>query len=100
MVTEDDCGTSNGSLMRAIVEGGGKSSDPCATDPGPHHGRGLCTPETRAAGGRRPHADEDTIEELEAVGVDEVKVRTALTCETRASACAPVLWAATWAAAA
>jgi DNA-directed RNA polymerase subunit beta' len=32
--------------------------------------------------------DEDTIEELEAQGVDEVKVRTALTCETRFGLCA------------
>ena len=32
--------------------------------------------------------DEDTIDELEAAGVDEVKVRTALTCETRFGMCA------------
>jgi len=46
--------------------------------------------------------DEDLIEELEAAGVDEVKVRTALTCETRYGlcACAPSAMAATWAVAA
>jgi DNA-directed RNA polymerase subunit beta' len=32
--------------------------------------------------------DEDLIEEIEAAGVDEVKVRTALTCETRYGLCA------------
>jgi DNA-directed RNA polymerase subunit beta' len=32
--------------------------------------------------------DEDAIDELEAAGVDEVKVRTALTCETRFGLCA------------
>src|ERR1043165_1676699 len=32
--------------------------------------------------------DEDNIEELEAQGVDEVRVRTALTCETRYGICA------------
>jgi DNA-directed RNA polymerase subunit beta' len=32
--------------------------------------------------------DEDLIEELEAAGVDEIKVRTALTCETRFGICA------------
>ena len=32
--------------------------------------------------------DEDVIEELEAAGVDEVKVRTALTCATRFGLCA------------
>ncbi|NDD14317.1 MAG: DNA-directed RNA polymerase subunit beta', partial [Betaproteobacteria bacterium] len=32
--------------------------------------------------------DEDSIEELEAAGVDEVKVRTALTCATRFGLCA------------
>ena len=32
--------------------------------------------------------DEDLIDELEAAGVDEIKVRTALTCETRFGICA------------
>ena len=32
--------------------------------------------------------DEDAIDEIEAAGVDEVRVRTALTCETRFGLCA------------
>ena len=49
----------------------------------------MVHPETRAvllpAG---EMLDEDIIEEIEAAGVDEVKVRTALTCETRFGLCA------------
>ena len=40
--------------------------------------------------------EEDLIDELELAGVDEVKVRTALTCET-VLACAPSAMAVTWA---
>ena len=43
--------------------------------------------------------DEDALDVLEAAGVDEVKVRTALTCGTRFGLCASAT-AATWAAAA
>jgi DNA-directed RNA polymerase subunit beta' len=43
--------------------------------------------------------DEDTIDELEAAGVDEVKVRTALTCETRFGI-VPSAMVVTWAVAA
>ena len=40
--------------------------------------------------------DEDVLDELEAAGVDEVKVRTVLTCETRFGICAKC-YGATWA---
>lgn len=35
--------------------------------------------------------DEDKIEEIERLGIDEVKVRTPLTCETRYGMCASVM---------
>lgn len=40
---------------------------------------------------------EDEVEQIEALGIDEVKVRTPLTCETR-HGLAPTATAATWAA--
>jgi len=43
--------------------------------------------------------DEDVLDMLEAAGVDEVKVRTALTCATRFGICAKC-YAAIWAVAA
>lgn len=36
--------------------------------------------------------DEDKIEEIERLGIDEVKVRTPLTCETRYGMVCQVLW--------
>ncbi len=89
VVTESDCGTSDGTVMRAIVEGGDvieslrdRMLGRTATDDVLH-------PETREVllkGGEM--FDEDVVEALELAGVDEVKVRTALTCATRYGLCA------------
>ena len=89
VVTEEDCGTANGSLMRAIVEGGEVIESLRDRILGRTAAEDVLHPETRAvlvpAG---VMLEEDLIEELEAAGVDEVKVRTALTCETRYGLCA------------
>ncbi|MBN9625260.1 DNA-directed RNA polymerase subunit beta' [Acidovorax sp.] len=89
VVTEEDCGTANGSLMRAIVEGGEVIESLRERILGRTAAEDVLHPENRSvlveAG---VMLDEDLIEELEAAGVDEVKVRTALTCETRYGLCA------------
>ncbi|TAH10056.1 MAG: DNA-directed RNA polymerase subunit beta' [Curvibacter sp.] len=89
VVTEQDCGTHNGYLMRAIVEGGETIESLRDRILGRTAAEEVLHPENRAvlapAGAM---LDEDLIEELEAAGVDEVKVRTALTCETRFGICA------------
>ncbi|MCY7304988.1 MAG: DNA-directed RNA polymerase subunit beta', partial [Rhodoferax sp.] len=89
VVTEQDCGTHDGSLMRAIVEGGEVIESLRDRVLGRTAAEDVLHPETRAvlaiAGSM---LDEDVIEELEATGVDEVKVRTALTCATRFGICA------------
>ncbi|MFN9726224.1 DNA-directed RNA polymerase subunit beta' [Acidovorax sp.] len=89
VVTEEDCNTANGSLMRAIVEGGEVIESLRDRVLGRTAAEDVLHPETRAvlveAG---VMLEEDIIEELEAAGVDEVKVRTALTCETRYGLCA------------
>jgi len=89
VVTEDDCGTSNGVAMKALVEGGevvealrerilGRV---CAVD--------VVNPEDAStlyeAG---TLLDEDSVDTIERLGIDEVKVRTPLTCETRYGLCA------------
>ena len=89
VVTELDCGTHNGYLMRAIVEGGEVIESLRDRVLGRTAAEDVLHPETRAV---VAHAgdmlDEDLIEVLEIQGVDEVKVRTALTCETRFGICA------------
>ncbi|CAN7193499.1 DNA-directed RNA polymerase subunit beta' [Acidovorax sp. Leaf78] len=89
VVTEEDCGTFNGSLMRAIVEGGEVIESLRDRILGRTAAEDVLHPENRSvlvpAG---VMLEEDIIEEMEAAGVDEVKVRTALTCETRYGLCA------------
>ena len=88
VVTEEDCGTSNGALMRAVVEGGEVIESLRERILGRVAAEDVLHPETRAvvvAAGTL--LNEDVIDTLEAAGVDEVKVRTALTCETRFGLC-------------
>ncbi len=89
VVTEQDCGTHHGYHMRAIVEGGEVIESLRDRVLGRTAAEDVVHPETRAvlvtAGSM---LDEDVIDDLEIQGVDEVKVRTALTCETRFGICA------------
>jgi DNA-directed RNA polymerase subunit beta' len=89
VVTEDDCGTSQGVSMKALVEGGEVVESlrerilgrVCAVDlVSPESGQTLFESNTLL--------DEDVVEAIEAAGIDEVKVRTPLTCETRYGLCA------------
>ncbi len=89
VVTEQDCGTHDGSLMRAIVEGGEVIESLRDRILGRTAADDILHPENRsvlATAGTM--LEEDLIDELEAAGVDEIKVRTALTCETRFGICA------------
>jgi DNA-directed RNA polymerase subunit beta' len=89
VVNTQDCGTSNGTLMRAIVEGGEVIESLRDRILGRTTAEEVNHPETRAVlvpAGQM--LDEDMLDELELAGVDEVKVRTALTCETRFGICA------------
>jgi DNA-directed RNA polymerase subunit beta' len=89
VVNTQDCGTTNGTLMRAIVEGGEVIESLRDRILGRTVVEDVIHPETRAtllpAG---TLLDEDMLDDLEVAGVDEVKGRTALTCETRFGICA------------
>jgi DNA-directed RNA polymerase subunit beta' len=89
VVKELDCGTTDGSLMRAIVEGGEVIESLRDRILGRTLADEVLHPESRellAPAGTL--LDEDMLEIFEAVAVDEVKVRTALTCATRFGLCA------------
>jgi len=89
VVTEDDCGTSDGSLMRAIVEGGEVIESLRERILGRTAAEDLINPETQEVVIQAGQMlDEDAIDELESAGIDEVRVRTALTCGTRFGICA------------
>lgn len=89
VVIEDDCGTSNGASMKALVEGGEVIEALRDRILGRVAATDIINPETQAtlyeAG---TLMDEDAVEEVERLGIDEVKVRTPLTCDTRYGLCA------------
>ncbi|MEJ8838963.1 DNA-directed RNA polymerase subunit beta' [Ramlibacter sp. AN1133] len=89
VVTEVDCGTGDGALMRAIVEGGEVIESLRDRILGRVAAEDVVHPETRdVIVPSGVMLDEDAIDRLEADGVDEVKVRTALNCATRFGLCA------------
>ena len=89
VVTEDDCATTNGVPMKALIEGGevieplrerilGRAA--AADIQNPDTGDVLCAAGTLLT--------EDMVDRIEQLGFDEVKVRTPLTCATRYGLCA------------
>jgi DNA-directed RNA polymerase subunit beta' len=89
VITENDCGTTHGYSMKAIVEGGevieplrerilGRVAAVDIVNPD--------TQETAIVAGTL--LDEDLVDYIDKLGVDEVRVRTPLTCETRHGLCA------------
>ena len=89
VVTEDDCGTTNGATMKALVEGGEVIEPLRERILGRVLINDVVHPETQNvlfAGGYL--LDEDAVEAIEALGIDEVRVRTPLTCDTRYGLCA------------
>ena len=89
VVTEEDCGTSDGAEMRAIVEGGEVIESLRERILGRTAAEDLINPETQEVVVQAGQMlDEDAIDELERAGIDEVRVRTALTCGTRFGLCA------------
>ena len=89
VVIENDCGTSNGVAMKALIEGGEVVESlrerilgrVCTTEiVNPENGQVMYPANTLL--------DEDSVDSIESVGLDEVKVRTPLTCDTRYGLCA------------
>ncbi|MEY4592870.1 MAG: hypothetical protein RIR18_1765 [Pseudomonadota bacterium] len=89
VITKDDCGTSNGFAVKALVEGGeviealrerilGRVTVEDLVDPD--------SQETIIFAGSL--LDEDAVDLIDKLGIDEVKVRTPLTCDTRYGLCA------------
>ncbi|WP_018149676.1 DNA-directed RNA polymerase subunit beta' [Leeia oryzae] len=89
VVIEQDCGTKNGVAMKAVVQGG----DVLEALRDRILGRVAATDVVNSETGETVYdagtlLGEDEVERIEALGIDEVKVRTALTCETRYGLCA------------
>ncbi len=89
-VTELDCGTYQGLLMTPLIEGGDVVEPLRDRVLGRVVARDVVLPgsENEIAVEAGTLLDEDWVERLEAMGVDEVWVRSAITCETRHGVCA------------
>ena len=89
VVTEDDCGTTNGVAMKALVEGGEVVEALRERILGRVTASDLLHPETQEVlYSAAALLNEDEVETIEALGIDEVRVRTPLTCDTRFGLCA------------
>ena len=89
VVTEDDCGTTNGQLMRALVDGGEVVESLRDRVLGRTAVEDVIHPETREVLIKAGEMlKEDNLDLVDAAGVDEIKVRTVLNCETRFGLCA------------
>jgi len=89
VITEEDCGTENGLLMQPIIEGGD------VVEPLRERILGRVTAQSVTAPGSDEVVceagvllDEKLVDQLEAAGVDQVMVRSAITCDTRQGICA------------
>jgi len=89
VVTEEDCGTDEGLLMTPHIEGGDVVVPLGDRVLGRVTARDVFTPTDKenAVVPEGTLLDEKTIEMIERAGVDEVWVRSAITCETRYGIC-------------
>jgi len=88
VVIEEDCHTENGIAMRALIEGGEVIESLRDRILGRVTAIEVMHPETQQVLiGAGEMLDEDALDTIEAAGVDEVKVRTPLTCQTRYGLC-------------
>ncbi|HEY5929511.1 MAG TPA: DNA-directed RNA polymerase subunit beta', partial [Burkholderiales bacterium] len=89
VVIEDDCGTTQGVAMKALIEGGEVVEALRERILGRVAANDVINPENSqvlyASGSL---LDEEAVERVETLGIDEVKVRTPLTCDTRYGLCA------------
>ncbi|MFP4183192.1 MAG: DNA-directed RNA polymerase subunit beta' [Halorhodospira sp.] len=89
VVTEEDCGTTDGLVQTPIIEGGDVVETLAERVLGRVVAEDVPVPgsnEIAVAAGTL--LDEDWVERLERMGVDEIKVRSAVTCKTRHGVCA------------
>jgi DNA-directed RNA polymerase subunit beta' len=89
VITEDDCGTDKGVIMRSIIQGGDVIESLRDRVLGRVTAEDVIDPDTQKtiveAG---TLIDERIITTIERTNIDELKVRTPLTCETRYGLCA------------
>ncbi len=88
IIVEDDCGTKEGLAMVAVIEGGDVIEELAERIVGRHAAVDIVDPETKKVivkGGDL--IDEESLDAIETAGLDHVRVRSVLTCESKGGAC-------------
>ena len=89
VVTEADCGTSNGLVLTPLIEGGDVVEPLRERVLGRVVATELSYPgDSRIAVERGTLLDERWVDRIEQLGIDEVRVRSPITCDTRYGVCA------------
>jgi len=88
VITEDDCGTDNGLIMKAMIDGGNIVQTLGAATLGRVTAETVLMPDSTEVFLEKSHLvslnDSDKINEL---GIESIKVRSAITCDTRYGVC-------------
>ncbi|BBB22941.1 DNA-directed RNA polymerase subunit beta' [Abyssogena phaseoliformis symbiont OG214] len=88
VITEDDCGTDNGLIMKAVIDGGNIVQTLGAATLGRVTAEAVLMPDSTNVFLEKSHLvsldDSDKINEL---GIESMKVRSAITCDTRYGVC-------------
>ncbi|HAQ36599.1 MAG TPA: DNA-directed RNA polymerase subunit beta' [Alphaproteobacteria bacterium] len=87
IVSEPDCGTSDGIKLQAVVDGGEVVVSLGQRVLGRYCAEPIKSPDGEKVCDAGTYLDEDMIAAVEAAGVRQVKVRSPLTCETRVGVC-------------
>lgn len=89
VVTEEDCGTDNGLIMKAVINGGNIVQTLGAAVLGRVVAEDVLIPDTYDVFMPKNHlvslSDSDKVNEL---GIESIKVRSTITCDTRYGVCA------------
>ena len=89
VVTQEDCGTNNGLMLTPLIEGGDVVEPLRERVLGRVTADDLCRPgDSDVAIEAGTLLDELWVDRLEQLGIDEVRVRSPITCETRFGVCA------------
>ena len=89
VITESDCGTSSGYTMKAVLDGGEVIEPLRDRILGRVAAIDIINPDSQESVVEAGTLlDEDLVDLIDQLGIDEVKIRTPLTCETRHGLCA------------
>ncbi|MDC9726957.1 MAG: DNA-directed RNA polymerase subunit beta', partial [Candidatus Thioglobus sp.] len=89
VITEDDCGTENGMIMKAVIDGGNIVQTLGAAVLGRVVAEDVLIPDTYDVLMPKGHlVSLDDSEKVNELGVESIKVRSAITCDTRYGVCA------------